>query len=60
MNARAFAGLLFFAVLTLLGLAHRRLRDRARVEEADGLLREAFEALEHAPAHAADDAARKG
>jgi hypothetical protein len=45
-TARGFAGLFFFAALIFLGIAHRRLRDRARAEEADGLLRDAFETLE--------------
>jgi len=46
MNARAFAGVTFLAALIFLVLGHRRLRERARAEEADGLLREAFEQLE--------------
>jgi hypothetical protein len=46
-TARAFAGLFFFATLMFLAMAHRRLRDRVRAEEADGLLREMFETLEH-------------
>jgi hypothetical protein len=46
-TARAFAGLFFFATLMFLAIAHRRLRDRVRAEEADGLLREAFETLEN-------------
>jgi hypothetical protein len=45
-TARGFAGLFFLAALMFLGIAHRRLRDRARAEEADGLLREAFETLD--------------
>jgi hypothetical protein len=59
MTARAFAGLAFFASLLLLVLAHRRLRDRVRAEEADGLLSEAFERLEHA-AEQGDRAPRSG
>jgi hypothetical protein len=59
MTARAFAGLAFVASLLFLVLAHRRLRDRARAEEADGLLHEAFERLEH-PAPQGDRTPRSG
>lgn len=45
-TARVFAGVVFLAILAFLLVAHRRLRDRARAEEADGLIREAFESLE--------------
>jgi hypothetical protein len=45
MAARAFAAILFLASLSVLALARRSLRERARAEEADGLLREAFERL---------------
>jgi hypothetical protein len=44
--ARAFAALLFLACLSLLVLARRSLRERARAEAADDLLRQAFEGLD--------------
>jgi hypothetical protein len=48
MAARAFAAVLFLATLSLLALARRTLRERARAEEADDVLRDAFESLDRA------------
>ncbi len=43
---RFVAALVFLLGLAVLVVAHRRARERARVEEADGALREAFDRLD--------------
>jgi hypothetical protein len=59
-TARLVAAVLFLATVVFLAHTHRRLRDRARAEEADGLLREAFDHLERSAPPPGDRASGDG